>query len=79
MQLIKLRNKGKLRFPSSSAQNAAQPTSSGLRECLSSGRCGSAGTAVTVEHLFWKTAILRGNFRKNGKVKLVSSCLEGSK
>ncbi len=39
---------------------------SGLRACLNSGRSGNARTVATVDHSFWKTAIWRQSYNRNG-------------
>ena len=44
----KLRVRRKLGFHLNSARNAVQPTSSGRKDCLSSGRSGNAKNAATM-------------------------------
>src|SRR3972149_3338934 len=60
-------NVEKLGFHLNSARNAVQPTFSGHKVCLSSGRSGSAKTAATTERSFWRMVIWRLNFAKIGK------------
>ena len=62
-----MRSSGKQGLRLSSARNAAQPTCSGLKVCLSSGRFGSAETAGIAGHLYWKMVTSPLNFKKNGE------------
>jgi hypothetical protein len=52
-----------------SVQSVVQPISFGRLACLNYGHSGSAGTAVTAERLFWKTANLQRSFKKSGKLQ----------